>query len=73
MAWRAVEAKVRHPGWSPSVHCGQAVTEEIGLQVFHGSPYGLHVSADMVVPTVSMCQWRLFLSSERGSGLKADK
>lgn len=44
-----VEAKVRQPGWSPSVPCAQAVTEEIGLQMYHGSPYGFHVSAETVL------------------------
>lgn len=35
MVQGTVEAKVRHSGWSPSVHCGQAGTEEIDMQMYH--------------------------------------
>lgn len=38
LAWRTAEAKVKHPGWSPCVHCGQAVvTKEAVLQMHRGS------------------------------------
>lgn len=46
MAWRAAEARGKHLGWRPSVHRGQAGRMETGLQLYHGSPYRSHVSAE---------------------------